>query len=41
VLVRSLNALWWVMRQSPPILPPIPPIVQRVAKAQLAEEPIP
>lgn len=36
-----LNGIWWLMRQSPPILPPIPPIVQRVAKAQLAEEPIP
>jgi hypothetical protein len=36
-----LNGIWWLMRNSPPILPPIPPIVQRVAKAQLAEEPIP
>ena len=36
-----LNGIWWLMRNSPPILPPIPPIVQRASKAQLAEEPIP
>lgn len=35
-----LNGIWFLMRNSPPILPPIPPIVQRAAKAQLAEEPI-